>query len=137
MRWSERRESWLLERRATYARLDINPSKYPSEAVDTFIRHRDGYYLAGEYGPRSLPDPHFLVIYLKANDSTRMDLGGGSDVEKAARLAQMFEDRETEQITKKRRDESFYESGAGGELYDRLAWEEGRRVSVPRSAQGL
>ena len=137
MRWSERRECWLLERRANYRRVDINPEKYPAEALDTFIQHRDGYYLAGFYPPTHLPNVDRLVEYLRSQDPDLMDLGPGDAVERAARLAEAIEAREAEQLAKARREQTFEHSGAGADLYDSLAWEEGRRVAVPREAAGL
>jgi len=138
MRWAEDgSERWLLERKANFRRVPPDPQKYPRSAIDTFIRHRDGYYLTGVYEPNRLPNPHRLVEYLRSQDPTLMDLGGGSDVERAARYAERLEAREAAQRAKARREQSFEESGAGAELYDILAWEEGRRVTVPRNAQGL
>jgi hypothetical protein len=132
MRWAaDGSERWLLERRANYRRVQPDPAKYPRHALDTFIQHRDGYYLAGFYPPERLPNPHRLVEFLRSQDPTLMDLGGGTDVERAARYAERLEAREAEAKAKARRDQSFVESGAGGELYDMLAWEEGRRVAVP------
>lgn len=121
----------MLERKATYARLDINPEKYPREAVDTLKRMQDGYFLVGEYAPERLPDADRLVAFLRSQDPDRMDLGGGDPVERAARLASAIEDREAEEKRALRRSQSFSESGVGGELYDQLAWEEGRRAAVP------
>lgn len=138
MRWAQDgSERWLLERKANFPRVEPNPNKYPRSAIDTFIRHRDGYYLAGYYEPRRLPDPHRLVAFLRSQDTRLMDLGPGDVVEQAARLAERLEEQENAAVEKARRDNSFFESGAGAELYDALAWEEGRRVSVPKDAQGL
>ncbi len=138
MRWAaDGSERWLLERKANVRRVEPDPNKYPREAIDTFIRHRDGFYLAGVYPPWRLPDPHRLVTFLRSQDPTLMDLGGGTDVERAARYAERLEEREDALRAKARREQSFEESGAGAELYEALAWEEGRRVSVPRNAQGL
>lgn len=136
MRWSEVRETWLLEQRAHYARLDINPADYPRNALDTFIQHQDGYFLSGMYEPRSLPQVDRLVQFLYAHDTRRLDLGGGSDADRARRLADMYDTRDAAYRTKLKRDNSFEATGAGGELYERLAWEEGRRVSVPSSYKG-
>lgn len=132
MRWAEDgSERWLLERRANFRRVPPDPNKYPRDAIDTFIRHRDGFYLVGFYEPRSLPPVDRLVTFLRSQDTARMDLGPGTPEEQAVRIAEKFEEREREQSRKNKEDQSFYHSGAGGELYDRLAWEEGRRVAVP------
>lgn len=133
MRWAEDgSERWLLERKANYRRVQPDPNKYPRAAIDTFVRHRDGYYLAGFYPPDRLPNPHRLVAFLRSQDPDLMDLGGGDAVERAMRYADRLEAREAAATEKARRAQTFEESGAGGELYDMLAWEEGRRVSVPR-----
>jgi len=132
IRWSERFECWLLERKANYARVDINPANYPREALDTFIQRRDGYYTAGRYHPQGLPPVDLLVRILRANDTALMDVAGATPEEQAANFTQALEEREREELEKVRVDNSFYGSGVGGELYDQLAWAEGRRVSVPR-----
>lgn len=131
MRWSDAKEQWHLEQRAGYARLDINPEHYPAEAVDTFLCMRDGYFLSGVYPPRGLPQVDRLVSYLRAHDVRRLELGGGSDADRAQRLADMYDARDEAYRAKLMRDQSFEASGAGAELYDRLAWEEGRRRAVP------
>ena len=137
VRWSEKWQEWLLERKANYARTDINPAKYPAEAVDTFIQRRDGYYLAGRYAPKALPPAELLVKILLANDTARMDVPGATPEEQAANWCQAREDEEAARIAKGRRDNSFEGSGAGAELYEKLAWEEGRRIAVPKNATGL
>lgn len=138
MRWAaDGSERWLLERRANFKRVEPDPNKYPRTAIDTFIRHRDGYYLAGQYPPASLPNPHRLVSYLRSQDPDLMDLGPGDAVERAARYAERLEAAEEAKLAKARKEQTFAESGAGAELYDQLAWDEGRRVSVPRNAQGM
>lgn len=68
MRWSGALEEWLLERRAYYARMDIDPSKYPAGAVDTFIQRRDGYYRAGSFAPNNLPQIDRLIAFLRLMD---------------------------------------------------------------------
>lgn len=131
MRWSERQECWLLEKRASYARTDINPEKYPKDAVDTFIQRRDGYFLSGEYHAKYLPQIDRLLTYLRSQDPVRMGLNPEKPLEEAARLATAIEAREAEERRRVRQSQTYEGSGVGGELYDRLAWEEGRRVSVP------
>lgn len=138
MRWSQDgSERWLLERKANFRRVSPNPNTYPREAIDTYIRHRDNYYLAGFYAAPHLPRIDRLIPFLRSQDTALMDLGGGTDVEKAARLADRLEAKENEVKDRARKAQTFVESGAGAELYDRLAWEEGRRVSVPKDASGL
>lgn len=135
LRWSERREEWLLERKSNYARLDIDPAKYPASAVDTFIQRRDGYYLAGFYHPRGLPPAELLVKILQANDPNRMDIPGETPEEQAQYFIDKMEEREREVIQKGREENSFAGSGVGAELYDQLAWAEGRRVAVPAKVE--
>lgn len=133
IRWSGRDENWRLERKANYQRTDINPDKYPEDAVDTFIMRRDGYYLAGQYVPRHflMREPEILVKVLLANDTTRMDVAGATDEERAANFAKSLEEAENAAKLKVQHDQSFYASGLGAQLYDDLAWAEGRRVAVP------
>lgn len=131
MRWSERREAWQLERRADFARTDLNPEKYPRDAVDTFIRRRDGFYLTGEYPANGLPPIDRLIAFLHSQDPVRLGLDPAKAVEEAARIASAIEDRERASRAKTRYDNSYEGSGAGAELYDQLAWEEGRRSAVP------
>lgn len=135
LRWSERSETWLLERKANYARTDIDPARYPRDAVDTFIQRRDGYYLAGRYEPRSLPPVDLLVRILLANDPARMSVEGDTPEEQARNFCDMLEERERAEVERANKDASFYETGLGGELYDQLAWAEGRRVSVPAKVE--
>lgn len=133
IRWSGRDQNWRLERKANYKRIDINPTQYPAHAVDTFTMRRDGYYLVGTYEPRHwlIQHPDMLVKVLLANDTTRMDIPGKDEVERAANYAKSLEETEIAEKANFARSQSFYETGLGGELYDELAWAEGRRVAVP------
>lgn len=135
MRWSERQECWLLERRANYARVDIDPAKYPRDAMDTFIQRRDGFYTAGRYSPRGLLPVELLVRILLANDPTRMDIPGATDEERAENFMNAMEEREREELRRANLSGSFQHTGLGGELYDQLAWAEGRRVTVPAKVE--
>lgn len=131
MRWSDRQECWLLEKKAAYSRVDIDPKKYPKEAVDTFIQRRDGYYLSGSYPANHLPQIDRLLAYLRSQDPVRMGLNPNKPLEEAARIATAIEAREAEERRRVRKSQTYEGSGVGGELYDRLAWEEGRRAAVP------
>lgn len=135
LRWSERMECWLLERKAMYARTDINPDTYPREAIDTFIQRRDGYYLAGRYEPHALPPASLLVRILLANDTTRMEIEGKTPEERAQNYMDALEEKERADVEKARVENSFEGSGVGSELYDQLAWAEGRRVTVPAKVE--
>jgi hypothetical protein len=136
IRWSERREEWLLERKARFARANINPANYPREAIDTFIQLRDGYYLAGRYSPQGLPPVDLLVKILLANDTARMDIPGATPEDQAQAWCDRAEEVEAAAKAKAAKDASFQETGIGAELYDQLAWAEGRRVSVPKNLPG-
>lgn len=131
IRWSERQECWLLERKARYARANINPALYPREAVDTFIQLRDGYYTAGRYSPNGLPPVDLLVRILRANDTALMDIPGATPEEQANAWCDMAEEVEAEAKRRAALAETFEATGIGSEMYDQLAWAEGRRVSVP------
>jgi len=137
IRWSNRQECWLLERRANYGRVDIDPAKYPKDAIDTFIQRRDGMYTAGRYHPNGLPPVELLVKILRANDTARMDIAGKTPEEQAENYCNMLEEQEAERVRLANKNASFVESGVGNELYDQLAWAEGRRVSVPSNASGV
>lgn len=131
MRWSDVREEWRLERKANFARTDIDPDKYPRDAVDTFICRRDGYYLAGRYEPHRLPPADLLVQILLANDTARMDVPGATAEEQADNYMRGIYEAEIAKERKLKKENSFEHSGAGSELYDKLAWDEGRRAAVP------
>jgi len=133
IRWSIRDENWRLERKANYLRTDINPDKYPEDAVDTFIMRRDGYCMVGRYAPGHflISHPELLVKVLIANDTSRMDVEGATPEEQAANFSRGIEEAENAEKLKFAKDRSFYESGLGSQLYDDLAWAEGRRVAVP------
>lgn len=135
MRWSDARECYRLERRANYGRADIDPASIPRSAVDTLIMRREGFYLVREFG--TLPNADRLVQALYAGDTARMDMGTDDPVEAAARYAQRIEDAEKERVAKGRRDNSFEHSGVGSDLYNQLAWAEGRRIAVPTNATGV
>lgn len=110
MRWSESREEWHLERRANYTRLDIDPAHYPASAVDTFIRHRDGYYLAGSFAPRNLPPVDRLVAFLLAHDPVKLGYGPGDGDRLADEIEAREAAREAQAYGSTRRE--FVESGA-------------------------
>jgi hypothetical protein len=133
IRWSERQEVWLLERKARFARLDINPKNYPSEAVDTFIQLRDGYYRAGRYEPTGLPPVELLVKILLANDTALMAVEGKTPEDQANAWCDAAEEMEREAKRRAAKEQTFEHSGIGSDMYDQLAWAEGRRVSVPRN----
>lgn len=137
MVWSGVREEWRLERKCNYARVDIDPANYPADAVDTFRMRRDGYFLAGRYNPNGLPPVDLLVQILRANDTSRMDVAGATPEEQATNWIAGVEERERAKEARLLQDNTFYGSGAGGELYEQLAWDEGRRVAIPNQATGI
>lgn len=78
VRYSQRRHIWLLERRARYPRLPVDPARYGFLEHDTVVQMRDGFFTLGEYPPRSLPPVDRLIAYLRTQDIRRQgdqDLG--------------------------------------------------------------
>lgn len=75
VRWSEDRERWLIERRAGYRRLDLNPA---SMSRETYIQRRDGYFTLGFYPPRELPPIDRLIAHLQRMDTWRPGLTADS-----------------------------------------------------------
>lgn len=130
VRWSDARESWQLEKKIHRART-VNPDKYPSEAVDSFIRFRDGYELIEEYAPRELPVLDKLIAGLRRGSVTRLmaELG----IHTAGQLADAYDARDRRRAEEQRARRNRMASEHAGELYDAIAWDEGRRVSVPQN----
>jgi hypothetical protein len=130
VRWSDAREAWQIERQIHRART-VDPSTYPSEAVDSFLRFRDGFELIDELPPDGLPTPDRLIANLRKFDVTRMmeELG----VHTADQLADLYDQRDARrrEEARARRNREFRDRG--GEIYDAIAWDEGRTVAVPRS----
>lgn len=108
VRWSDARESWQLEKRIHRART-VNPDTYPSEAVDSFLRFRDGYELIDEIAPRELPPVDRMILNLRYGSVERImeELG----VRTAAQLADKYDERDRlrEAATRARRNERAYE----------------------------
>ena len=130
MRWSDARESWQIEKRI-HRRRTVNPDTYPREAVDSFIRFRDGYELIDELPPHGLPTIDRLIQNLRKFDPQRMmqELG----IHTADQLADAYDrrDEERRELARKRRNAKFRDRA--GDIYDAMAWDEGRTVAVPRS----
>jgi hypothetical protein len=131
VRWSNQQECWLLEGRANYTRIDVDPEKYPVEAIDTFVQHRDGYFQFDRIAPNGLPPVDRLIAALCANDTQRMDLGPGDDIARGARLAEQYEQRDAGRREAEAHTHRYDVRSAAKELYEDLAREEGRRVFVP------
>jgi hypothetical protein len=99
VRWSDARESWQLEKRIHRART-VNPDTYPSEAVDSFQRFRDGYELIAEIEPRELPAIDRMIFNLRYGSVERImaELG----VTTAAQLADKYDERDRLREERKR-----------------------------------
>ena len=115
MRWSEPSWRWFLERKATYARADIDPAGL---APDTYIQRRDGYLTLWTYGPRDLPTIDRLLQVLGWGDTWRM--GGANAVSSELEanesrredVAAAWDRRNTEDRTSDYYDQYVAEQGA-------------------------
>ncbi len=130
LRWSPRRHVWLLERRARYERLPVDPRKYGFTEHDTVVQQRDGYFALGEYAPRDLPTCDRLIAYLRTQDVRRR---GDQDL---ARLAEAVADEldaaDAAREEKRRRDALDDVGARAGEEWETNKWREGVRVAVPK-----
>lgn len=130
MRWSDYRECWLLEMKANYGRIDVNPEEC---TPDTFIQRRDGYCLAGEYTPRGLPPLDRFIPLLRRNDTALMPLGGGPDEAQTQRLERIY----LEQEAKVKKDKRAVERDRNYEQAD-ILWDVAHgttRAQVPANFQ--
>lgn len=129
MRWSDRRELWLLERKAAYERVDLDPDVYGDREHDTIRQLADGYFTLGVYQPHDLPTVHQLIAYLKSQDVQRM----GKTAEAVADEldADYWQRRET------RKQQANRKAGeVAGEVWESDRWASGQRVVVPRQLPG-
>lgn len=110
MRWSAAKEEWLLERKAFYRRLDIDPAHYPPHALDTFIQHRDGYYTAGSFPPEQLPPADKLVAFLQAMDPVKLGFGPDSGDALAVQIEEIESQKQQAKYDSIKRE--FAENGA-------------------------
>lgn len=120
---------FVLEERADYKRLDVDPAKYPPDAHDTFIQHRDGYTTVCYFS--RLPEVGKLcealnasrveVLLERANARTSDDLADRLDEEDAIK-----------QAARSREFRGNVDAIASSE-YDSAQWRIGSRVAVPRA----
>jgi hypothetical protein len=134
MVFSPRRGRVLLERRATYARLSIDPDLYGRAEHDTVRQLRDGYHELASYLAGECPRVEQLIAYLQTQDVWRR---GTQDF---AQLANAVADELDADYERRRiANEQRHTADVGdqvGELWDHLAWQQGEKVTVPRSLPG-
>ncbi len=134
VRYSQRRARFLLERRASYARLSINPDLYGRAEHDTVRQLRDGYCELGSYGPQELPPVERLIAYLKTQDVWRR---GTQDFAQLANAVADELDADYVRREQQQRDAVNDEIGErAGEFWEHARWKDGLRVAVPRSLPG-
>lgn len=134
LRWSDRRARFLLERRASYARLSIDPDLYGREEHDTVRQLRDGYFELGSYLPDALPPVDRLIAYLKTQDVWRR---GDQDFGKLANA--VADELDADYDRRMRAAEQQHTADVGdqvGDLWESMVWKSGERVTVPRSLPG-
>lgn len=134
VRWSNVYDVWMLEQRIWWKR-DVDPAKYPAEAVDSFLRFRDGYTLEMEFEPRRLPAVDVLIEFLRWGNLGRcMDALGIKNVDQLHQyqLAKKAEREAQAHAINKEKARDY-----AGDFYDQLAWMEGRTVTVPRRFEEL
>jgi hypothetical protein len=132
--WSARRGRFLLERRAAYARLSIDPELYGREEHDTVRQLRDGYHEIGSYLPTDFPSVGRLIAYLKTQDVWQR---GDQDLGKLAEA--VADELDADYYRRAAAVERAHTEDVGersGELWEARQWQQGNRVSVPRSLPG-
>jgi len=130
VRWSARTHRWLLERKARYGRVSIDPAKYGFAEHDTVVQMRDGYFALGSYGPRELPPVDRLIAYLRTQDVRRR---GDQDFD---RLAEALADElDAADLAREEQQRAAALADVGdrsGEQWEHERWAQGARVAVPR-----
>lgn len=130
LRWSQNRRRWLLERRARYRRLPVDPRRYGQQEHDTLVQMRDGYFTLGEYPPNELPTCDRLIAYLRTQDSRRLgdqDLGRLADA-----LADELDQADADREEKIRQAALGDIADRSGEHWETERWRQGLRVAVSR-----
>lgn len=131
VRWSLRRRLWLLERRARYRRLPVDPRRYGYGEHDTVVQMREGYFALGEYQPRDLPTVDRLIAYLRREDARRL---GDQDYQALANAIADELDAADEAREERLRQQALGDvAAASGEQWDSDRWRHGLRVAVPRA----
>jgi len=132
--WSPRRERFLLERRATYARITIDPDFYGRDEHDTVRQMRDGYHEIGSYQPDEFPPVLALIAYLRTQDVWRR---GDQDLGKLAEA--VADELDADYAKRVAAEEQAHTDDVGdrvGDLWEHDRWQRGERVTVPRSLPG-
>jgi hypothetical protein len=129
LRFSPRRGQWLLERRARYQRLPVDPRRYGFAEHDTVVQLRDGYFLLGTYQPNDLPTADRLIQYLRSQDTRR---GGDQDLQRLAEaVADELDQQDAAREERIRQHHLADVAAAAGEEYEAHRWRTGVRVVVP------
>lgn len=134
VRFSPRRQRFLLERRASYARVTIDPDLYGRAEHDTVQQLRDGYFELGSYLPHDLPRVDQLIAYLRTQDVWHR---GDQDFDRLANA--VADELDANYATRMTASERAHTEDVGervGELWEHERWREGQRVAVPRSLPG-
>lgn len=134
VRWSSVYDVWMLEQRIWWAR-SVDPDTYPRAAEDSFIRFRDGYTLEMEFEPRRLPSVDVLAEFLRWGNLGRcMDAAGVKTLDQldAYKRAKEAERRAAIHAVNKEKAREY-----AGDMFDQLAWMEGRTVTVPKRFEEL
>ena len=120
LRWSQDQQGmFILERKTVYR---VAPAYYVERGSDRAIQFKDRYRMVFRFQPNEI---QYVARSLALTDAQRY--GGGKAL--ATRL-EAAEDKETELMDRAYRNEC---EAAASELYDMLAWEEKRRVSLARA----
>jgi len=121
MRWSPRRECWLLERKATFGRMDRDPATLP---YDTYVQLRDGYHELWTYPPRALPPVDALVRQLDRADTWRPGVT-------ADRMADRLDQRDDAEEARLDAWGRSMTEDIASDVYDDVVWARGERAVVP------
>lgn len=134
VRWSSRRQQWLLERKARYERLTVNPDLYAPHEHDTVVQMREGYAELGSYPARELPRVDRLIAYLQSQDVWRR---GDQDLDRLAHaVADELDAAYAEREQQQRAAIDSDVSDGLDEVWEHERWRAGERVAVPRALPG-
>ena len=130
IRWSPIQERWLLERKARYQRLSIDPELYGTREHDTVRQLADGFFTVGSYLPHDLPTVDNLIRYLRPRDTWQR---GNQELDQLAEALANELDAEDERRREARRKAAVGHAGdVAGEVWEYHRWKEGQRVVVPQ-----
>lgn len=124
VRWSDKHKVYVLEEKARYGRLNLDPRSYPADAVDTFIQHRDGYTTVEFF--RALPDVSRLADALEASRVVALlQRAGAKDSDELGAVL------DAEYAAKYERNRAAFRDVVGeaaSDEWDRAQWRTGSRV---------